>query len=50
MQLQILSDYIFSRGQNIADHTYARFALEKITDSLTADQKRQLINKLDKFM
>jgi hypothetical protein len=50
MQVQILSDYIYSRGQSIADHTYARFALEKITDNLTIDQKRELISKLGKFL
>jgi hypothetical protein len=50
MQVQILSDYIYSRGQSIVDHTYARFALEKITNSLTIDQKREMINKLEKFV
>jgi hypothetical protein len=50
MQVQIISDYIYSSGQNIADHTQARFALEKITGSLTIDQKRELMTKLGKFL
>lgn len=50
MQLQILSDYIFSRQQSLPDHLYARFALEKLTGSLDQNEKSDLFNKLEKFL
>jgi len=50
MQLQILSDFIFSRQQSLPDHTYARFALEKIIASLNQAEKSTLFNKLEKFL
>ncbi len=50
MQLQILSDFIFSRQQSLPDHAYARFALEKLTASLNQNEKSDLFNKLEKFL
>ena len=50
MQLQILSDYIFSRQQSIPDHTYARFALEKLTNPLTAQERTELFELLENFL
>ena len=50
MQLQILSDYIFSSKQSLPDHAYARFGLEKLTGSLTPHEKKELFQILDKFL
>ncbi|MFY9184149.1 MAG: hypothetical protein WBJ45_09455 [Limnohabitans sp.] len=50
MQLQILSDYIFSHQQGLPEHAYARFALEKITATLNQNEKSDLFNKLAKFL
>jgi hypothetical protein len=50
MQLQILSDYIFSRQQSLPDHVYARFALDKLTATLDRNEQAELIQLLDKFI
>lgn len=50
MQLQILSDYIFSSKQSLPDHVYARFGLEKLTESLSQEEKKELIQIMDKFV
>ncbi len=50
MQIQILSDYIFSSTQGLPEHVYARMGLEKITDSLSATEKRELAQILEKFI
>ena len=50
MQLQILSDFIFSSQQSLPDHVHARFALEKLTASLNQNEKSDLFNRLEKFL
>lgn len=49
MQLQILSDYIFSKTQDLPVQLHGRMALEKLTSSLSKTEQAELIQLLDKF-
>jgi len=50
MQLQILSDFIFSKKQGLSEHVHARFGLERLTEPLTSQEKIELFQLLDKFI
>lgn len=50
MQLQILSDYIFSKTQDLPVQLHARMALEKLTSPLNKTEQTELIQLLDKFI
>jgi hypothetical protein len=49
MQLQILSDYIFSKSQDLPVQVHGRMALEKLTSPLNKAEQSELIQLLDKF-
>lgn len=50
MQLQILSDYIFSKTQDLPTQVKARMALEQLTSPLSKTEQAELIQLLDKFV
>jgi hypothetical protein len=50
MQLQILSDYIFSKTQDLPTQVKARMALERLTSPLNKTEQAELIQLLDKFL
>lgn len=50
MQVQILSDFIFSKKLDSATHAYAKQALEKILTPLTATEKSEVFRNLEKFI
>lgn len=50
MQLQILSDYIFSKTQDLPTQLRARMALEKLTSPLNKTEQTEIIQLLDKFV
>jgi hypothetical protein len=50
MQLQILSDYIFSKTQDLPTQVKARMALEKLTSPLSKTEQAALIQLLDKLI
>jgi hypothetical protein len=50
MQLQILSDFIFSKQQGVSEHAYAKSGLEKLTEPLNHQEKIELFQLLDKFV
>ena len=50
MQLQILSDYIFSKKQGGSSHIYAENAFAKITSSLESEKKIEMSKMLKKFI
>lgn len=49
MQLQILSDYIFSKTQDLPVQLHGRMALEKLTSPLSKTEQAELIQLLDSF-
>jgi hypothetical protein len=50
MQLQILSDYIFSKSQDLPVQLHGRMALEKLTSPLSKTEQSELIQQLDKLV
>jgi hypothetical protein len=50
MQLQILSDYIFSKTQDLPTQVKARMALEKLTSPLSKTEQAEIIQLLDKLI
>ena len=50
MQLQILSDYIFSKTQDLPVQLHGRMALEKLTSPLSKTEQTELIQLLDKLV
>ena len=49
MQVQILSDFIFSKSQNMADLLHSKMALDEILTPLTNNEKEIVITNLDRF-
>jgi hypothetical protein len=50
MQVQILSDYIFSKSVDNGTHAFARQALEKMLAPLNTTEKAEAFKNLEKFL